>query len=121
MVFSSSQTASHLYFSLCLLWMASSLSLPYVMTFGKVDMVSFITRKPPGNSMVSRVALFFLLLSLNSGPQQTVHLLGCIPLGYRGDMSVGVQGKSCAEMPQHTGHRFHIHPILQGKGSERVT
>ena len=70
--------------------------------------------------MVSRVALFFLLLSLNSGPQQTVHLLGCIPLGYRGDMSVGVQGKSCAEMPQHTGHRFHIHPILQGKGSERV-
>ena len=70
--------------------------------------------------MVSRVALTFLLLPLNSRPQQTVHLLGRIPLGYRGDMGVGVQGESCTEMAQHPGHCFHVHPVLQGKGRERV-
>ena len=101
-----------LHFLLCLLWAASSLALPYVMTFGKVDMESLITRKPPGNPMVSRVALLFPLLSSNSGPQQTVHLLGCIPLGYRSDMGIGVQGEPSAEMAQHTGHRFHIHSVL---------
>ena len=88
-------------FSLCLLWPVLPLLLPNVMTFGKVDMVSFITRKPPGNSMVSRVALLFSLFSSNSRTQNPVHLLGCIPLGYRGDMGVGVQGESCTEMAQH--------------------
>ena len=71
--------------------------------------------------MVSRVALLFSLLSSNSRPQYSIHLLGRIPLGYRGDMSVGVQGESCTEMAQHTGHRFYIHSVLQCKGRERVT
>lgn len=71
--------------------------------------------------MVSRVALLFSLLSSNSRPQYSIHLLGRIPLGYRSDMGVGVQGEPRAEMSKHTGDCFHIHSVLQGKGRERVT
>ena len=35
-------------------------------------------------------------------------------------MGVGVQGKPCTEVPQHAGHRFHIHPVLQGQGGKGV-
>lgn len=70
--------------------------------------------------MVPRVALPFPLLSLNSRPQHPVHLLGCLPLGRGGDVGVGVQGKPCAEMAQNGRDSFHVHPVLQGQGSEGV-
>ena len=33
-------------------------------------------------------------------------------------MGVGVQGEPGAVVTQHAGHRFHVHPILEGQGSE---
>ena len=35
-------------------------------------------------------------------------------------MGVGVQGKPCGEVSQHSGHRFHVHPILQRQGGKGV-
>ena len=36
-------------------------------------------------------------------------------------MGVGVQGEPRAEVPQHPGHRFHVHPVLQGQGGKCVS
>ena len=36
-------------------------------------------------------------------------------------MGVGVQGESRREVPQHPGHRFYVHPVLQGQGGKCVT
>ena len=35
-------------------------------------------------------------------------------------MGIGVQGESCGEVPQHTGHGFDIHTVLEGDGCEGV-
>ena len=35
-------------------------------------------------------------------------------------MSVGVQGKPCAEVAQDGGDGFHVYPVLQGQGGESV-
>lgn len=70
--------------------------------------------------MVPRVALPFPLLSLNSRPQHPVHLLGCLPLGRGGNVSIGVQGETSAEVAENGRDGFHVHPVLQGQGSEGV-
>ena len=31
-------------------------------------------------------------------------------------MDVGVQGETRREVPQHPGHRFHVHSVLEGQG-----
>ena len=36
-------------------------------------------------------------------------------------MGVGVQGEPRREVPQHSGDRFHIHPVLQGQGGKGVS
>ena len=43
-----------------------------------------------------------------------------LPLGGGGHMGVGVQGEPGAVVAQHAGHRFHVHPVLQGQGGEGV-
>lgn len=48
------------------------------------------------------------------------HLLGCVVLGLPGGVGIGAEGKSSVVVAQHGGHRFHVHPILQGHGSEGV-
>ena len=35
-------------------------------------------------------------------------------------MGVGVQGEARREVPQHPGHRFYVHPVLQGQGGKGV-
>ena len=35
-------------------------------------------------------------------------------------MGVGVQGKPGAEVSQHSGHGFHVHPVLQGQRGKCV-
>ena len=41
-----------------------------------------------------------------------------LPLGRGGHVGVGIQGEPGAVVTQHAGHRFHVHPILEGQGSE---
>ncbi len=53
-------------------------------------------------------------------PEKSSHLLSRILLHLGGDMSVGVQGKSCGVVAQHSGQGFHIHPILQRQYGERM-
>ena len=43
-----------------------------------------------------------------------------LPLGGGGHMGVGVQGEPGSVVAQHAGHRFHVHPVLQGQGGEGV-
>lgn len=49
-----------------------------------------------------------------------IHLLGRLPLGGGGDVGVGVQGKTSAEVAQNGRDGFHVYPVLQGQGSEGV-
>ena len=52
--------------------------------------------------------------------QHAIHFLGCLPLGGGGNVSIGVQGETGAEVAQNGRDGFHVHPILQGQGSEGV-
>ena len=52
--------------------------------------------------------------------QHAIHFLGCLPLGGGGDVGVGVQGKTSAEVAQNGRDGFHVYPVLQGQGSEGV-
>jgi hypothetical protein len=36
-------------------------------------------------------------------------------------VGVGVQREAGAVMPQHAGHRFHVHAVLEGQSREGVT
>ena len=48
------------------------------------------------------------------------HGLRRLPLGRDCHMGVGIQGEPGAVVTQHAGHRFHVHPVLQGQGGEGV-
>ena len=52
--------------------------------------------------------------------EDTTHRLGRLALGGRGHVGVGVQGEPRAEVPQHPGHRFYVHPVLQGQRGKCV-
>ena len=41
-----------------------------------------------------------------------------LPLGRGGHVGVGIQGEPGAVVTQHAGHRFHVHPILEGQGKK---
>ena len=49
------------------------------------------------------------------------HRFRRLSLSRGGHMGVGVQGEPGTVVAQHPGHRFHIHPILEGQGSEGVS
>ena len=58
---------------------------------------------------------------LNRPRQHTPHGLRRLSLGCACDVGVGVQGKPCGEVAQHSRYGFHVHPVLQGQGGEGVT
>ena len=60
------------------------------------------------------------LLLLHDLRHEIAHLLGSAFLHLPRDVGVGAKGKPCVEVTEHTGHRFHIHAILQCQRCERV-
>ena len=62
---------------------------------------------------------FFLFLS--NLFHKTAHSGGCLVLFLPGGVGVGPQGEPGVEVAQHGGYCFHIHTVLQGRGSEGVT
>ena len=52
--------------------------------------------------------------------QRSCHGLGRLALSGAGHMGVGIQSKTGGEVPQHTGHRLDIHPVLQSQSGEGV-
>ena len=51
---------------------------------------------------------------------EAAHCLGCFILFLAGGVSVCPQGESCVVVPQHGGHGFDVHAVLEGQGSEGV-
>lgn len=68
----------------------------------------------------------------NSHPALSLIVLHCLidhtadgvrrlPLHPLGGVGVGVQGETCAVVAQGVGGGFHVHTMLQGQGSERMS
>ena len=53
-------------------------------------------------------------------PQNAAHGLGGLLLLLPGSVGVGAQGEASVVVPQHGGHRFHVHAVLEGCGGEGV-
>ena len=51
---------------------------------------------------------------------EAADLLRCTSLHIVGDMRIGIEGKSGAEVAQHTGQGFHIHAAGEGHGGESM-
>ena len=84
---------------------------PHAETAGK-------DKRPPDGKICLPVrffAAFFLLYDL---PQDAAHGLGGLVLLLPRGVGVGAQGKPGVVVPQHGGHGFHIHPVLEGCGGE---
>lgn len=73
-----------------------------------------------GNLTKLQAEVFKQQSSLDCPRQHVPHRLRRLSLGCAGNVGIGVQGKPCGEVAQHPGHGFHIHPVLQGQGSEGV-
>ena len=56
----------------------------------------------------------------NLHTQDISHGLGGFFLCRGGNMGIGVQGKACREVPQHTGHGLDVHSVLEGDSCEGV-
>ena len=63
----------------------------------------------------------FFFLSLSDLLHEAAHSGGCLVLFLPGGVGVGPQGEPGVEVAQHGGYCFHIHTVLQGRGSEGVT
>ena len=63
----------------------------------------------------------FFFLSLQDLFHKVTHGLGSLVLFLPGGVGVGPQGEPGVEVAQHGGYCFHIHTVLQGRGSEGVT
>ena len=63
----------------------------------------------------------FFFLSLQDLFHKTAHSGGCLVLFLASGVGVGPQGETGVEVAQHGGYCFHIHTVLQGRGSEGVT
>ena len=77
------------------------------------------TRVPDRKKDFLSGAFFFLYLSdllheVAHGGSRLVLLLAS-------GVGVGAQGETGVEVAQHGGYCFHIHTVLQGRGSEGVT
>ena len=64
-------------------------------------------------------AIFFLPLS--DLLHEATHGGSCLVLFLSGSIGVGPQGETRVEVAKYGGHCFHIHTVLQGRGSEGVT
>ena len=53
-------------------------------------------------------------------PQDTAHGLGGLVLLLPCGVGVGAQGEPGVIVPQHGGHRFDVHAVLEGCGGEGV-
>ena len=51
---------------------------------------------------------------------EIAHGLGGLVLLLPGGVGVGAQGKPGVKVPQHGGHRFHVHAVLESRGGEGV-
>ena len=77
------------------------------------------TRVPDRKKGFLSGAFFFLPLS--NLLQKAAHNGSGFVLFLPGSVGVGAQGETGVEVAQHGGHCFHIHTVLQGRGSEGVT
>ena len=62
----------------------------------------------------------FFFLSLQDLFHKVTHGLGSLVLFLPGGVGVGPQGEPGVEVAKHGGYCFHIHTVLQGRGSEGV-
>ena len=62
----------------------------------------------------------FFFLPLQGLLQEAAHGGGCLALFLPGGVGVGPQGEPGVEVAQHGGYCFHIHTVLQGRGSESM-
>lgn len=62
----------------------------------------------------------FFFLSLQDLFHKVTHGLGSLVLFLPGGVGVGPQGEPGVEVAQHGGYCFHIHTVLQGRGSESM-
>ena len=63
----------------------------------------------------------FFFLSLSDLLHEAAHGGGRLVLLLTRGVGVGPQGEPGVEVAQHRGYCFHIHTVLQGRGSEGVT
>ena len=61
------------------------------------------------------------LLFLHHLRHEIAHLFGGAFLHLSRDVSVGSQRETCVEVAEHTGHRFHIHAVLECQRCECVS
>ena len=62
----------------------------------------------------------FFFLSLQDLFHKTAHSGGCLVLLLASGVGVGPQSEPGVEVAQHGGHCFHIHTVLQRRGSESM-
>ena len=62
----------------------------------------------------------FFLLPLYDLFHEGSHSLSCLVLLLPRSVGVGAKGESGIVVAQHAGYGFHIHAVLQGRGSEGV-
>ena len=60
--------------------------------------------------------LFRCFFALHDLYHKIPHRLRRLILLLPGGVGVGAEGEACVVVAQHTGDRFHIHPVLQGQG-----
>ena len=75
------------------------------------------TRAPDRKKSFLSGAFFLFLSNLF---HKTAHSGGCLVLLLASGVGVGAQGETGVEVAQHEGYCFHIHTVLQGRGSEGV-
>ena len=63
----------------------------------------------------------FFFLPLSDLLHEATHGGSCLVLFLSGSIGVGPQGETRVEVAKYGGHCFHIHTVLQGRGSEGVT
>ena len=87
---------------------------PHAETAGKDERVPDGKICLPARSLLPFTRLYDL-------SQDAAHGLGGLVLLLPGGVGVGAQGEASVVVPQHGGHGFHVHAVLQSCGGEGVT
>ena len=61
------------------------------------------------------------LLFLHNLRHEIAHLFGGAFLHLACDVGVGAECEACIKVTEHTGHRFHVHAVLQCQRCECVS